>query len=147
MKTRRFFHPGDGDGIAGTKITIVGAGIGGLTAAIALSQRGAKVTVLEQADAIREVGAGIQVSPNGFAVLRALGLGDAFRAIATRGTAVELRDYRAGALVARLDLGLFARGSSLFLCASRGFYCAFGAGRARGGHPASAFAEGRAGDA
>ncbi|MCW9044151.1 MAG: FAD-dependent monooxygenase [Pseudopelagicola sp.] len=101
-------------GLQGQKITIVGAGIGGLTAAIALSQRGAKVTVLEQADAIREVGAGIQVSPNGFAVLRALGLGDAFRAIATRGTAVELRDYRAGALVARLDLELLPEDQPYF---------------------------------
>ena len=92
--------------LSGKKVTVIGAGIGGLTAAIALSARGAKVTVLEQADAITEVGAGIQVSPNGFAVLRALGLGERFREIAVQGQAVELRDYRADSLVARLDLGL-----------------------------------------
>lgn len=101
-------------GLDGQKITVAGAGIGGLTAAIALRQRGAQVTVLEQAEAITEVGAGIQVSPNGFAVLKALGLGEAFRGIAVQGEAVELRDYRAGGLVARLDLGLLPQDQPYF---------------------------------
>lgn len=82
---------------------MVGAGIGGLAAARALALRGAEVTVLEQAEAIREVGAGLQISPNGFAVLRALGLADALRAAGVQGQAVSLRDYRKGE-VARLDL-------------------------------------------
>lgn len=88
------------------KVTIIGGGIGGLTAALALRAQGADVTVLEQADAISEVGAGLQISPNGFCVLRALGVGDAFQARAVQGQAVELRDYRKSRLVARLDLGL-----------------------------------------
>ncbi|CUJ33401.1 FAD-dependent monooxygenase [Cognatishimia activa] len=92
--------------LLGLKIGVLGGGIGGLTAALALAQRGAQVTVLEQAEAIKEVGAGIQVSPNGFCVLRALGLGDALRAKAVKGEAVELRDYKAGRVVTRLDLGL-----------------------------------------
>ncbi|MGR3582586.1 MAG: FAD-dependent oxidoreductase, partial [Sagittula sp.] len=85
-------------------VVVVGGGIGGLAAALCLSARGAEVTVLEQAEAIREVGAGIQVSPNGLRVLEALGLGAAFREISVRGQAVSLRDYREGREVTRLDL-------------------------------------------
>ena len=47
------------------KILITGAGIGGLTAALALLRRGFQVEVLEQADALREIGAGVQISANG----------------------------------------------------------------------------------
>lgn len=92
--------------LLGMNIGVLGGGIGGLTAALALAQRGAQVTVLEQAEAISEVGAGIQVSPNGFCVLKGLGLDDALRATCVKGDAVELRDYKAGRLVTRLDLGL-----------------------------------------
>ncbi|WP_240705166.1 FAD-dependent monooxygenase [Pacificoceanicola onchidii] len=85
-------------------VTVLGGGIGGLTAALALAQRGAMVRVLEQAEAITEVGAGIQVSPNGLRVLEALGLGARFREISVKGRAVSLRDYRGGREVTRLDL-------------------------------------------
>ncbi|MEO5615098.1 MAG: FAD-dependent monooxygenase, partial [Cypionkella sp.] len=54
--------------------------------------------------AIREIGAGLQISPNGAAVLRALGLGTALDAASMRAQAVELRDGRDGDLVLRLDL-------------------------------------------
>ncbi|MHC0052686.1 FAD-dependent monooxygenase [Actibacterium sp. D379-3] len=91
--------------LIGQKITVLGAGIGGLAVACALAQRGAQVKVLEQADAIREVGAGLQISPNGVAVLRALGLGDALADIGVRARAVSLRDHRAGREVLHLDLG------------------------------------------
>lgn len=87
------------------KTTVIGAGIGGLCAALALRQRGAQVSVLEQAQAITEVGAGLQISPNGMAVMRALGLEEALKKRAVRAQAVELRDYAAGRLVSRLDLG------------------------------------------
>lgn len=90
--------------LIGRRVTVLGAGIGGLAAATALAQRGAQVTVLEQADVIREVGAGLQISPNGAAVLRALGAEDALAEGAVRGRAVELRDYRAGRRVLSLDL-------------------------------------------
>ena len=82
--------------ISGQDFTILGAGIGGLTAAVALAQRGAKVTVLEQAPAITEVGAGLQISPNGFRVLQALGLGDTARMHAMAGRGVWLRDGVSG---------------------------------------------------
>jgi salicylate hydroxylase len=86
------------------EVTVLGAGVAGLAAAQALAARGARVTVLEQADAIREVGAGLQISPNGAAVLRAMGLGQALEAASVRAEAVELRDGLDGSLVTRLDL-------------------------------------------
>lgn len=56
------------------RIGIVGAGLGGLVAAIALRRAGFEATIFEQAHAFGEVGAGIQVGPNAVKVLRALGL-------------------------------------------------------------------------
>lgn len=89
-------------------IAIIGAGIGGLAAAIALAKKGARVTVYEQASALGEVGAGLQVSPNGVAVLEALGLREAAARLANTPEAIVLRDYR-GAQVARLPMGATAR--------------------------------------
>lgn len=56
------------------KALIVGGGVGGLASAIALAQRGHDVTVLEQAPALSEIGAGLQIAPNGWRVLDALGV-------------------------------------------------------------------------
>ncbi len=55
-------------------VTILGAGIAGLAAAIACARRGLAVEVIEQAPALREVGAGLQIAPNGARVLDALGV-------------------------------------------------------------------------
>jgi salicylate hydroxylase len=85
-------------------VTVVGGGLGGLATAIALRLRGAQVRVLEQAEEIREVGAGIQISPNGLRVLEALGMREAFFAQSVAGQAVSLRDYAMGQEVLRLDL-------------------------------------------
>jgi salicylate hydroxylase len=90
--------------LIGQPVTVIGAGVSGLAVARALALRGAQVTVLEQADAIREVGAGLQISPNGACVLRALGLQDALDATSMRAEAVELIDGPDGDLVSRLDL-------------------------------------------
>jgi salicylate hydroxylase len=90
--------------LIGQKITVLGAGIGGLAVSIALAHRGAQVTILEQAGEIKEVGAGIQISPNGFAVLRALGLDTALKDLSRRGRRVELMDYTGGGPVFSLDL-------------------------------------------
>ena len=85
---------------------VIGAGIGGLTAAITLARRGVAVTVVEQATAIREAGAGLQISPNGLVVLRALGLERGLRdKHAVEARAVVLRAFDGKGDVARLDLG------------------------------------------
>lgn len=85
------------------EIVVIGGGIGGLAVARACALRGARVTLHEQAAQIFEVGAGLQVSPNGFAVLRGLGLGEALRHAGLRAERVVLHDYRRGPVV-RLDL-------------------------------------------
>ena len=91
--------------LTGQSITVLGAGIAGLACARALALRGARVTVLEQADAIREVGAGLQISPNGAAVLRALGLGAALDRAGLAAAGVRLIDGPTARPVLSMDLG------------------------------------------
>jgi salicylate hydroxylase len=57
------------------KVLIIGGGIGGLAAALALAKQGIRIELLEQADQIGEIGAGIQLAANAFAALDALGVG------------------------------------------------------------------------
>lgn len=87
------------------KIAIIGGGIGGLTAALACGQAGYEVSVHERAEEPREVGAGIQVSPNGSKVLHALGLEAAMREVSCLPLRAELRLAFSGALVLETDLG------------------------------------------
>ena len=61
------------------KVLIIGGGVGGLAAALALAQQGIRIELLEQADQIGEIGAGIQLAANAFAALDALGVGQAAR--------------------------------------------------------------------
>ncbi len=91
--------------LIGKPVTVLGGGVGGLAVALACAQRGAAVTVLEQAGEIAEVGAGLQVSPNGWVVLRALGIADTIAARSIRSTTVRLRDFRRGAEVFAMPLG------------------------------------------
>ncbi|MEO0371161.1 MAG: FAD-dependent monooxygenase [Pseudomonadota bacterium] len=100
--------------LADMNITVIGAGIGGLAVALALAQRGARVRVLEQAAEIKEVGAGLQISPNGACVLQALGLGDGLRRAGVQAEAVRLVDYRGGS-VTRLDLGRLSKREYYFV--------------------------------
>jgi len=86
-----------------TEVTILGAGVAGLATATALATAGWRVTVLERAPALAEVGAGLQVAPNGARVLRALGLGDALDAASLRGRGVALHDM-AGTQVLQMSL-------------------------------------------
>ena len=73
----------------GPRAIIAGAGIGGLSTALALSQEGLAVTIYERAESLEEFGAGIQLTPNATRVLARLGVLDEVRAIATRPSAAR----------------------------------------------------------
>lgn len=85
-------------------VAIVGAGIGGLTAALAFARNGAEVFVLERAAELREAGAGIQITPNGARVLHALGLREALEPVGLTAQAVVPMDGLTGHAVTRFDL-------------------------------------------
>ena len=86
-------------------IAIVGAGLGGLTAAATLLQRGHRVRVYEQAPQLGEVGAGIQMSANAMKVLDALGLREAIARAGVLPKAFEFRRFDSGEMLHRLPLG------------------------------------------
>ncbi len=86
-------------------LIIAGGGIGGLTAALALARTGHRVTVLEQAAALAEVGAGIQLSPNASRVLVDLGLRDALDVHAITPRDIVVHSSRSGGEVARTPVG------------------------------------------
>jgi salicylate hydroxylase len=87
------------------RILIVGAGIGGLTAALALARDGHEVAVYEQAPQLAEIGAGVQISANGARVLFALGLEDPIRAVWSVPSAKEIRLWNTGETWKLFDLG------------------------------------------
>ena len=82
------------------RILVVGAGIGGLTAAIALARDGHNVAVFEQAPVLGEVGAGISLSQAAQSGYRALGLADAVNAASTVTANMAFLHYRSGRLLA-----------------------------------------------
>lgn len=87
------------------RILITGAGIAGLTAAIAFASRGFAVTVLEKAAKLDEIGAGLQLSPNATRILRELGVMDGVLPAAVRPQALQLRDAATLQHLARIPLG------------------------------------------
>lgn len=72
-------------------VVIIGAGSGGLTAAHTLLRAGFTVQIFEQATELREVGAGIQISPNTTRLLHRLGIADQLRQCAVRPVAMVMR--------------------------------------------------------
>ncbi|MEV4343896.1 FAD-dependent oxidoreductase [Actinoplanes sp. NPDC049596] len=84
--------------------TVIGAGVGGLAAAIALARRGWTVTVLERAPALENVGAGLGIAPNGLRALDVLGLGDQVRQLAALQGAAGLQRPD-GTWISRTDAG------------------------------------------
>ena len=90
---------------AGGKVAIIGAGIGGLAAALSLLKRGLDVEVHEQAPELKEVGAGIQISSNGTRVLYALGLEDALKRVQVLPSRRVIRHWSTGETWNWFDLG------------------------------------------
>src|SRR5215470_13379152 len=83
---------------------VVGAGIGGLTTAMTLRRAGIAAEVFEQAAELREVGAGIQISPNATRILERLGLADAMQRAGVQPLASQIRRWDNGAVLARYPL-------------------------------------------
>lgn len=95
--------------MAKPRILLIGAGIGGLTAAASLQRLGHEVALCEQAPESGDVGAGLQIGPNAVKVLRALGLERQVIEVASElGNMVEL-DWRAGELKSLVPLGPTSR--------------------------------------
>lgn len=86
-------------------VIIAGAGIGGLTAALALARQGHEVRVFERTSSLREVGAGLQLSPNATSCLSTLGVLDEIRQAAFEPQAIRIRSGSSGRDLARLPLG------------------------------------------
>lgn len=102
-------------------VVVAGAGIGGLAAAIGLARAGFRALVLERADALEDIGAGIQLSPNATRALARLGVLDALRPRAVEARALVVGDGGSGSELARLSLaGLAERYGAPYLLALRG---------------------------
>ncbi len=87
------------------KIVVIGGGIGGLTAALALLRQGLEVEVYEQSSGLKEVGAGVQIGANGTRVLHALGLRQALERSQVVPSGKEARLWTTGQSWRTLDLG------------------------------------------
>lgn len=90
---------------SGTEIVVAGAGMAGLTAAIALARRGFQVTVIERAPVIEDAGAGLQLSPNATRILDGLGVFEGLTPHAVRPEAIELRRASDFKTIACVPLG------------------------------------------
>ncbi|WP_136622707.1 MULTISPECIES: FAD-dependent monooxygenase [Mesorhizobium] len=87
------------------QVVIAGAGVAGLTAALAFAERGYRVQVFEQAQRLEAAGAGLQLSPNATRILRQLGVLDRLLPAAVRPEAVVLKDAATLRELARVPLG------------------------------------------
>ena len=87
------------------RILVAGGGIGGLSAALGLAQKGYSALVLEKAPALGEIGAGIQLGPNAFHAFDYLGVGEAAREMAVYIDALRLMDALTAEEIVHIDLG------------------------------------------
>jgi salicylate hydroxylase len=87
------------------KALIIGGGIGGLSAAMALRASGVEVEVYEQASALREVGAGLRITPNATRILHRFGLAEELEAVGTRTQLLQYRRWEDGRTLTQQELG------------------------------------------
>src|SRR5260370_688023 len=86
-------------------IAIIGAGIGGLMAAMTLLRTNIKVEIFERTTQLGEVGTGLQISPNVVRLLERLGLGARLRELAVRPASMEWRNWQNDQLIVRYPMG------------------------------------------
>jgi salicylate hydroxylase len=86
-------------------IFVAGAGIGGLTASLALAKKGFRAVVLEKAEKLEETGAGLQLSPNASRILVELGIEPQLAGRAVTPESINIMSARAGGEICRLPLG------------------------------------------
>jgi salicylate hydroxylase len=91
--------------MAGLKVAVVGGGIGGLVLALALRERGISIEVYEQADGLREIGAAVALSANGTRELRRLGLGEQVESVSVVPSALVIRRWDSGEVIADHPMG------------------------------------------
>jgi salicylate hydroxylase len=87
------------------KVAIIGGGIGGLCAAHCMRAEGVEATVYEQARELREVGAGLRITPNATRILERLGLAQALASCAVRTEKLVYRRWQDGRILASQELG------------------------------------------
>ena len=83
------------------RVAIIGGGIGGLTAANALSRAGIEVAVYEAAGQLKEIGAGVALHPNAMKVLHAIGVEDDVRRVAGRSQWQVMRSWKTGRVIGK----------------------------------------------
>src|SRR6266536_889255 len=104
---------------ANLSVAIIGAGMGGLTAAAALSQTGVSVDIYEQAPRFARIGAGIQMLPNSMKVLRRLGLAERLKSFAFAPRSHLNRVWDSGEVIVELPMPEATFGAP-YLCMHRG---------------------------
>ncbi|MDJ0931982.1 FAD-dependent monooxygenase [Breoghania sp.] len=86
-------------------VVVAGGGIGGLTAALALERAGFSVLVLERSEKLGEVGAGLQISPNAWRVLKSLDATEPLEKVLVKPDSIRIHSARAGGQIGRIPLG------------------------------------------
>src|SRR5439155_19624368 len=89
------------------RIAIVGGGVGGLAAALALERHRAEIVICEQSPALNEIGAGLNLSPNALMALRVLGVEDAVIACGSESDFMVIRNWKIGRIISRMRLRAF----------------------------------------